>query len=115
VRELLRTNADAQREHLKAEVQDFAQRFRQNHGFELSFTDDAISALVEESLTRDKTIRGLCEDKFRDFHHGLTLISRNSGKTSFTITREVAQNPEKELSRWVVASFRPEGPAVATS
>jgi len=108
VRALLKTNADAQREHLKAEVTDFARRFQREHGFELVFTDDAISVLVEESLSRDKTIRGLCEDKFRDFHHGLTLISRNSGRNSFTINADVARNPEKELSRWVVASFRPE-------
>ncbi len=111
VRELLRKNADAQRSVLKNEVQDFGRRFQREHGFELAFSDDAITALVDESLTRDKTIRGLCEDKFRDFHHGLTLISRNSGKTSFTITAEVARNPEKELSRWVVASFRPEAEA----
>lgn len=108
VRELLRKNSDAQREHLKAAVQDFAQRFKRDHGFELVFVDEAITGLVEESLRRDKTIRGLCEEKFRDFHHGLTLISRNSGTTTFSITRPVVENPEKELSRWVVASFRPE-------
>jgi ATP-dependent Clp protease ATP-binding subunit ClpX len=113
LRELLKQNSAAQRTFLKAEVQDFAQRFRLSHGFELAFSDDAITALVEESLARDKTIRGLCEEKFRDFHHGLTLISRNSGTTSFAITRTVVLNPEKELSRWVVASFRPEEPGAA--
>lgn len=113
VRELLRKNSDAQREFLKAEVQEFAKRFQRDHAFELVFTDDAITELVEESLQRDKTIRGLCEEKFRDFHHGLTLISRNSGLTTFTINAEVVRNPEKELSRWVVASFRPETPGAS--
>jgi len=109
VQELLRKNSDAQREVLRTEVADFAKRFHRNFGFDLDFTDDAVTALVEESLKRDKTIRGLCEEKFRDFHHGLTLISRSTGSKSFKINRAVITNPEKELSQWVVASFRDEG------
>ncbi len=108
VKELLRKNSDAQREVLQNEVAGFTKRFQRDHGFDLEFTDDAIAELVDESLARDKTIRGLCEEKFRDFHHGLTLISRSSGSKSFAITRAVIANPEKELSRWVVASFREE-------
>lgn len=107
VRELLRENSDAQRDVLKAEVAEFVRRFQRDHVFELSFEEDAVDALVEESLERDKTIRGLCEEKFHDFHHGLKLISRNNSTNKFTITRAVVENPEKELSQWVVASFRP--------
>jgi ATP-dependent protease Clp ATPase subunit len=106
VRDLLRENSHAQHEVLKAEVVEFVRRFQRNHGYELSFEDDAVGALVEESLDRDKTIRGLCEEKFRDFHHGLKLISRNNETNKFTITRAVVTNPEKELSQWVIASFR---------
>lgn len=113
VKTLLRANSEAQREVLRAEVAEFVRRFHRDHGFELEFADDALAALVDESLTRDKTIRGLCEEKFRDFHHGLKLVSRNSGSTKFTITAAVIGNPEKELSRWVVASYRPDETAPA--
>ena len=113
VKTLLRANSEAQREVLRAEVAEFVRRFQRDHGFELEFADDALTALVDESLTRDKTIRGLCEEKFRDFHHGLKLVSRNSGSTTFSITAAVIQNPEKELSRWVVASYRPDEPTPA--
>lgn len=113
VKKLLRANSEAQREVLRAEVAEFVRRFHREHGFELEFADDALTALVNESLSRDKTIRGLCEEKFRDFHHGLKLVSRNSGSTKFTVTAAVIQNPEKELSRWVVASYRPDEPAPA--
>lgn len=111
---LVRANSEAQREVLRGEVAEFVRRFQRDHGFELEFEDDALTALVDESLTRDKTIRGLCEEKFRDFHHGLKLVSRNSGSTRFTITAAVIRNPEKELSRWVVASYRPDEPAEPT-
>ncbi|MBE2212792.1 MAG: AAA family ATPase [Opitutaceae bacterium] len=115
VRTLLRANSEAQREVLRGEIAEFSRRFHRDHGFDLEFADDALTALVDESLARDKTIRGLCEEKFRDFHHGLKLVARNSGSTKFTINAAVIQNPEKELSRWVVASYRPpEEPAAPT-
>ena len=103
---LLRENADRQHEVLRAEVTAFAARFRQDHGFDLLFADDAVSALIDASLATDKTIRALCEEKFRDFHHGLKLVSRNTSRTQFPITREVVEQPDKILSTWVVESFR---------
>ncbi len=106
VKDLLRSNSKAQREVLKGGITDFARRFQGEHGFELVFTDEAVEALVVRSLELDRTIRSLCEEKFRDFHHGLTLIARSTGSKTFTIDREAALDPEKELSRWVVASFR---------
>ncbi|BET67771.1 hypothetical protein ASA1KI_26890 [Opitutales bacterium ASA1] len=115
VRSLLRLNSDAQRDLLRGEVADFSKRFQRDHGFDLEFADDAIAELVDESLRRDKTIRGLCEEKFRDFHHGLTLIARGSGTRRFRITRAVVANPEHELSQWVVASFRESGRAAGAS
>lgn len=103
---LLHDNAHEQRDVLVNEILDFTGRFETHHGFKLAFDSDAIEALVDESIDRDKTIRALCEQKFRDFHHGLTLISRNTGQTIFPITATVIANAEKELSQWVVASYR---------
>ena len=84
----------------------FADRFRAEHGFELVFDDDALAVLIEQSLATDKTIRALCEEKFRDFHHGLKLLVRDGRSSTFEITREVALNPAKAISDWVVAAFR---------
>jgi len=94
-----------QRQVLRKEVYLFAQRFTEKHGLSLSFDDEAIEALVEESLSSHKTIRAICEEKFRDFEFGLKLISRNTGQTSFTITKEDLPDPDKALSRWVVESY----------
>jgi endopeptidase Clp ATP-binding regulatory subunit ClpX len=103
---LLRENAERQHDVLRAEITAFATRFRQEHGFDLLFADDAVSALIDASLAADKTIRALCEERFRDFHHGLKLVARNTGRTQFPITRDVVAAPDKVLSVWVVESFR---------
>jgi ATP-dependent Clp protease ATP-binding subunit ClpX len=109
LRALLRENATRQREVLRADLQSFADRFKADHGFELTFADEAIDLLVEQSLEADKTIRALCEDKFRNFHHGLKLITKDGESKTITITREVAADPEKAISAWVVAAFKTAG------
>ncbi|HUJ43439.1 MAG TPA: AAA family ATPase [Opitutaceae bacterium] len=103
---LLRLNAAQQRDVLKADVAAFAARFQKDYGFELAFDDGAIERLIELSLTTGKTIRALCEEKFRDFHHGLKLVARDGESRRFAITREVIDAPDQVLSRWVVDRFR---------
>jgi ATP-dependent protease HslVU (ClpYQ) ATPase subunit len=106
---LLKQNAAQQRDVLKADVAAFAARFQKDYGFELVFDESAIERLIELSLAADKTIRALCEDKFRDFHHGLKLIARDGELRRFEISREVVDAPDQVLSRWVVARFRAQG------
>ena len=106
LKELLKSNLDSQRVLLRAEVDAFADRFRQESGLTLSFEEAAVDALVELSIEEDRTIRGLCEDKFKDFHHGLKLVSRNSDKTSFSIGADMIRDPGGELSKWIVDSFQ---------
>ncbi len=106
LRSLLKDNAEEQKDVLRAEVEAFAARFRTEHGFELHFDEGALSVLIEQSLAGDKTIRALCEEKFRDFQHGLKLLVKDGREPVFTITREAAMNPAKAISDWVVAAFR---------
>ncbi|MDF9825969.1 ATP-dependent Clp protease ATP-binding subunit ClpX [Ereboglobus sp. PH5-10] len=106
---LLRENAQKQHEVLRADVNAFAQRFQTDYGFELVFDDGAVDVLIEQSLAADKTIRALCEDKFHNFHHGLKLLVADDGgdgSKRFVITRDVVENPDKAISRWVVERFK---------
>ena len=110
LKELLKKNHVSGKKVLKREVADFARSFQEEHGLKLIFTDEAVGALVDESITRDKTIRAICEEKFRDFQHGLKLIANNTGRVSFRITPEVVKSPDRELSKWIVENFRESGP-----
>ncbi len=103
---LLEENRDVQQDVLKAEVHQFAERFRSLHGLQLIFDEKAVDLLVAESVETGKTIRAMCEERFRDFEYGLKLINRNTGRDSFTISPKVVKAPDKELSRWIVESHR---------
>ena len=103
---LVRKNQHSQRNLLKSEVAEFARGFKAAHALELVFSDEAVDLLVEMSITQDKTMRTIFNEKFRDFEHGLKLIAKNTGQTAFEITRAVVAAPDRELSQWVVASFK---------
>lgn len=97
-----------QEEHLMARqvVQEFAQRFRENHGLTLQFTDAAADLLVKEALEKAQPVRELCALRFKDFHFGLKLIAQNSGTKEFVIDADAVHAPDRVLSEWVVASYR---------
>jgi len=101
-------NEEEHRVMLKQEVLAFSKRFQEAHGFELEFQEDAIEELIRISLDTDKTIRAICDQTFRDFHHGLKLVASNTGQKSFKITKSTIENPDQELSQWVVSNFRKE-------
>jgi ATP-dependent Clp protease ATP-binding subunit ClpX len=92
-------------------VDEFARRFQENHGMGLRFTEPAAGLLVDEALGKGQSVRDLCTKKFKDFHFGLKLIAQNSGQQEFTVDIDAVQAPEKVLSDWVMASYRPASPA----
>jgi ATP-dependent Clp protease ATP-binding subunit ClpX len=108
---LLAEQAKQEREVMKHVVHEFAQRFKDSHGLALTFTDDAAERLVTVAIEQNKTVRDLLAEKFKDFQFGLKLVSQNTNRIDFEITRDVVDAPEKLLSEWVVASYRGSTPA----
>ncbi|HEY2084228.1 MAG TPA: AAA family ATPase [Verrucomicrobiae bacterium] len=88
-------------------VEEFARRFRENHGIQIRFTEAAADVLVNEALEKKQSVRDLCAKRFKDFQFGLKLITQNSGPQEFLIDRDAVEAPDKVLSDWVVASYRP--------
>ena len=105
LKQLLVDNLSSRTQTLREEVDAFARRFKAENGVELSFDDGAVAALVELSLDADRTIRALCEEKFKDYQHGLKLVSGRDNVPPFVVTRAAVEDPDKELSRFVVEHF----------
>lgn len=98
-------NAHLQEDVFKDDIKRFSTEFYKAHGYTLEFKPLAIEALMAEAVANDRTIQSLCEEKFKDFEHGLSIIHRNSGQSVFKIGKLTIQNPDKELSQWVVRSI----------
>jgi endopeptidase Clp ATP-binding regulatory subunit ClpX len=102
---LLKQGYSLHMENLKAELDRFSEGFAQEHGLQLLFDPEAVSAMLDVSISTGKSIPELCSEKFADIQHGLKLIARNTSQSAFTITRAVVESPDKELSRWIVESY----------
>ena len=91
-------------------MDEYARRFTESHGIEITFTDEAAELLITEALERSLSVRELCAERFKDFHFGLKLIIQNSGVKHFAIDANAIKSPDKTLSEWVVASYRSDAP-----
>jgi len=106
LKNILLNNKEALNDFLFKRVQEFREQFMEDHGIELDFSADACEKIVELAIQEDKSTNSICERLFKDYEHGLKIVSRNTGRNRFTITGESVANPDAELSKWVVESFR---------
>ena len=102
---ILEENKDQLDESMLGDVDRYSDDFKREHGFALKMRKSAKVALVKMALKENRSVRAVCERKFRDFEHGLGIISQRTGKKDFVIDKKVVDDPDKELSRWVVESF----------
>ncbi len=109
LRTLMTDHEHLQHGALMADLQRFVDDFAREHGLTLVFDAGAQEVLAAASLAKDQTMRSLCQQRFKDFQHGLKIVARNTGRDTFTITRAAAENPDAELSKWVVESFAKTG------
>lgn len=104
--DLLLNNKAALNEFLFKRVEEFKVEFKDNHGLELEFSADACTKIVEMAVLEDRSTSSICEHLFKDYEHGLKIINRNSGQTRFLINAEAVDDPDGELSKWVVESIK---------
>jgi endopeptidase Clp ATP-binding regulatory subunit ClpX len=87
-------------------VHEFAQRFRENHGLTIRFTEAAADFIVAGASSNGQAIRDYCAERFKDYQFGLKLVAQNTGREEFTIDCDAVETPDKILSDWVVESYR---------
>ena len=92
---------------MRQRMQEFAERFHKSHGLALRFTDAAMDRLGALALEQSVSVRDLCASRFKDYQFGLKLIAQNTGQSEFALDQDAVEAPDKVLSDWVVASYRP--------
>lgn len=88
-----------------SELNSFRRQFRETHGLDLAFEQDAMRALEELSEQRNMSVMKLCSDLFRDFQYGMKLVQNNTGEQVFKLSREAIEDPDAYLSALVVNSY----------
>ena len=88
------------------ELQQFVDRFQEEHGLHLLFTEEAAAHLAEAAEAAGRPLGNHLAEHFQDLPYGLKIVSRNTGEREFRIDRACAENPDREISNWVIRSFR---------
>ena len=106
LKKLLSENSGVIRESMLSEIQHFAKEFRKQTGYGLVFDESAKHSIIEKAVYCDKSVPSLCRELFKDYEHGLAIVSRNTGETSFAVGESGVKDPDKYLSDMVVKSFK---------
>ena len=105
LKNLLLQNGDLMNEAMSADIEKFASDYLKKTGYELLFDISAKRAIIAKALEVDKSAISVCEELFKDYEHGLAIVSRNSGEKSFTIMADCIADSDKWLSDMVIKSF----------
>lgn len=105
LKELLKDNAHQQRDTLLKEIRAFEQRFQESTDLAIRFDASACEALIDIAIESDRTIRSVCDDRFKDLQHGLKIIARNLDQSLFDLDKAIVSNTDATLSKMVVDSF----------
>ncbi len=92
---------------LESDVRGFGDRFKREHGLEITFDDGALHRLVERAQAERMTTSQLCAHLFKDYQFGLSLIHKNTGQKQFVLNADAVNEPDKFLSELVVRSYYP--------
>ena len=105
LKELLVDNGDLIKDSMLADIHNFVEDFKSKTGYFLDFDNIAKRELIALAVGQDKSVRTVCDFIFKDFKHGLAIVSRNTGESSFKISANCIKSPDKYLSDMVVDSF----------
>jgi endopeptidase Clp ATP-binding regulatory subunit ClpX len=106
IERLLQAGEEEARQAQRLVIEQFAERFGEQHGLRFVFPPESVEAILRKACEKNIPARDLCEGLFKDYQFGLGLIHRNSGQTEFVIPPEAVESPDRVLSQWVVASHR---------
>ena len=106
LKDLLKHEKEYEQEMLRRIVEEFAERFSRQEGITIRFTPKAVDRVIQLAAEQGKSVREFCQDRFKDLKFALRLVAQNTGQTEFELNERVVEDPNRELSEWVVRSYR---------
>jgi len=91
---------------LQFHMKKFENVFAEKYGVQVTFTPGAAELIAERAAGAGKELEEYCENLFGGYEHGLNLLRKVSGKTSFVIDRDAVEDPAGTLERWIKETYR---------
>ena len=83
------------------EFRKFESNFFLKHQIKINFSEAAVEEVIKRSEISGLSIYSVCENSLTGYEYGLSLVSKNSGRSEFEIPVELIRNPQKVLEDWI--------------
>jgi len=105
LKEFANRGQNATREEAMRELASFIQKFNEQNGVELKFSESAIQALVNKHEEEGQSLLKISRRLFKDYPYGVKLIKSKTGNAVFEITEEAVSDPDGFLSSKVLLAY----------
>ncbi len=92
---------------------EFARKFSAEHGLNLRFAPEAVTALIRRAEREGLGVAELCARLFKDYPFGLRLVVSAGGANDFILGEAAVTAPDPYLSDLVVRCYGRDGAAVS--
>ncbi len=91
---------------LKNDINKFAQQFTADNGVALNFDEESEKLIIKEAMESGMTVYTICSSKFKDYPHGLKLVSGSLVNNTLNVNAKMIKNPDKELSNIITQYYK---------
>jgi len=93
------------------QVVGFETSYYEKQGFRIHFNEEAINAIMEQSLFQETAVTSICEGISRNYDYAFKLIADRSGQIQFILPKDAVVNPDDYLNQLIRESYRNHPPA----
>ena len=90
---------------MRERVRRYEEDFQTEHQMQIQFDDEATELLCRQAIHQGRAPKEICKELLQSYQHGLNLIRQNTGRSVFTFTKAVVDNPDVVLERWIRESY----------
>ncbi|MXV77052.1 AAA domain-containing protein [Candidatus Poribacteria bacterium] len=90
---------------MKEQIRRYEGKFHADHDLKIEFDDDAVKAICQSAIKQELSIQQMCDEILKSYQHGLNLIKQNTGQTAFSLPKQVVDNPDPILEKWIRDSY----------
>ncbi|MCZ6677950.1 MAG: AAA family ATPase [Candidatus Poribacteria bacterium] len=90
---------------MRERIHQYERSFSAKHDMRIQFDDEAAKLICQRAIDGGKTPQDICDELLQRYQHGLNLIKQNTGQAEFILTREVVEEPDAVLERWIRESY----------
>ena len=89
------------REHIRRYEEDF----HSEHQMRIQFDNEATELVCQRAIDQEKSPKEVCKELLQSYQHGLNLIKQNTGQSEFVLTKEIVEDSDAVLERWIRDSY----------